>query len=162
MNLSTVKWAQWDETQSRDLLGLFICVCIALSTIIAHNIAQNRPDNFPSYPPDSLCCGSWHTWKASCSLSTQFIVAYIRPHSPCGLSMKHWITHSCLHQGGHVFVVVCLSVCMSVSNFAQKLFQTDLHKIFREGWQRANEQTIKFWWRSGSHVRIWMRIATKI
>ena len=27
MNLSTVKWAQWDKTQSRELLGLFICVC---------------------------------------------------------------------------------------------------------------------------------------
>ena len=53
MNLSTVKWAQWDKTQSRELIGLFICVCIALCTIVAHNIAQNRPDNFPSYPPDN-------------------------------------------------------------------------------------------------------------
>ena len=56
MNLSTVKWAQWDKTQSRELLGLFICVCIALRTIVAHNIAQNRPDNFPSYPPDNHNC----------------------------------------------------------------------------------------------------------
>jgi len=37
--------------QSRELLGLFICVCIALCTIVVHNIAQNRPDNIPSYPP---------------------------------------------------------------------------------------------------------------
>jgi len=43
MNLSTVKWAQWDKTQSRELLGLFICVCIALCT----TVAQKRPDNFP-------------------------------------------------------------------------------------------------------------------
>jgi len=50
MNLSTVKWAQWDKTQSRELLSMFICVCIALYIIVAHNIAQNRPDNFPSYP----------------------------------------------------------------------------------------------------------------
>jgi len=56
MNLSTVKWAQWNKTQSRELLGLFICVCIALCTIIAHNIAQNRPDNFPSYPLDNHHC----------------------------------------------------------------------------------------------------------
>ena len=28
-------------------------MCIALCTIVAHNIAQNRPDNFPSYPPDN-------------------------------------------------------------------------------------------------------------
>jgi len=47
MNLSTVKWAQLDKTQSRELLGLFICVCIALCTIVAHNIAQNRLIIFP-------------------------------------------------------------------------------------------------------------------
>jgi len=56
MNLCHVKWAQWDKTQSRELLGLFVCVCIALCTIVAHNIAQNRPDNFPSYPPDNHHC----------------------------------------------------------------------------------------------------------
>ena len=53
INLRTVKGAQWDQTQSRELLGLFICVCIALCTIVAYNTAQNRPDNFPSYPPDN-------------------------------------------------------------------------------------------------------------
>jgi len=56
MNLRTVKWAQRDKTQSRELLGLFICVRIALCTIVAHNIAQNRPNNFPSYPPDNHHC----------------------------------------------------------------------------------------------------------
>jgi len=30
-------------------VSLFICVSIALCTIVAHNIAQNRPDNFPPY-----------------------------------------------------------------------------------------------------------------
>ena len=34
-------------------LSLFICVCIALCTIVAHNIAQNRSDSFPPYPPDN-------------------------------------------------------------------------------------------------------------
>jgi len=38
------------------LLGLFICACIALCTITAHNTAQNRPDNFPSYTPDNHHC----------------------------------------------------------------------------------------------------------
>ena len=58
MNLSTAKWAQWEKTQYRELLGLFLCVCIALCTIVAniHNIAQNRPDNFPSYPLDNHRC----------------------------------------------------------------------------------------------------------
>jgi len=32
----------------------------------------------------------------------------------------------------------------------RKNFLTDLHEIFREGWQRANEQVFKFWWQSGS------------
>ena len=59
MNLSTVKWAQWDKTQSRELLGLFICVCIALCTIVAHSTAQNRPDNFPYYLSDSH---HWILW----------------------------------------------------------------------------------------------------
>jgi len=33
MNLRTVKWAQWDKTQSRELLGLFICAQL-LHTIL--------------------------------------------------------------------------------------------------------------------------------
>jgi len=37
-------------------VGLFVCVCIALRTTVAHNIAQNRPDNFASYPPDNHHC----------------------------------------------------------------------------------------------------------
>jgi len=36
-------------------VSLFICVCIALCTIVAHNIAQNRPDSFPPYPPETHC-----------------------------------------------------------------------------------------------------------
>ena len=31
-------------------------VCIALCTIVAHNIAQNRPDSFPPYPQDNHHC----------------------------------------------------------------------------------------------------------
>jgi len=47
---------------------------------------------------------------------------------------------------------VCLFVCLSVCLLATlcKNFQTDLHEIFREGWQWASKQMIKFWWRSGS------------
>jgi len=56
MNLSTVKWVPWDKSHSRELLGPIICVCIALCTIVVHNIAQNRADNFPSYPPDNHHC----------------------------------------------------------------------------------------------------------
>ena len=31
-------------------------MCIALCTTVAHNIAQNRPDNVPSYTPDNHHC----------------------------------------------------------------------------------------------------------
>jgi len=62
-------------------------------------------------------------------------------------------------QGGYVFVVVCLFVCLFVSRqLCAKTFQTGLHDICREGWQWANEQTIKFWWRSGSRIQIRIRM----
>ena len=32
----------------------------------------------------------------------------------------------------------------------RKNFQTDLHEIFRDGWQWASEQMVKFRWRYGS------------
>ena len=35
------------QNQIQRTVSLFICVCIALCTIVAHNIAQNRPDSFP-------------------------------------------------------------------------------------------------------------------
>jgi len=53
-------------------------------------------------------------------------------------------------------VVVCL-----LATFRNSL-QTDLHEIFREGWQWAGEQMVKFWWRSGSQIRIWIRITTLV
>ena len=48
-----------------------------------------------------------------------------------------------LRQGSSAFVVVCLLATLC------KNLRTDLHEIFRE-W--ANEQMIKFWWRSGYPV----------
>jgi len=56
-----------------------------------------------------------------------------------------------------------LSVCLFVSLLAtlRKIFWMDLHEIFREGWP-ANEQTIKFWWRSGSRIRIWIRVVALV
>jgi len=34
----------------------FFASCVSLCTIVAHNIAQSRPDNFPSYLPDNHHC----------------------------------------------------------------------------------------------------------
>ena len=45
---------------------------------------------------------------------------------------------------------VCLSVYLLAN--LHKNVRTDLHEIFREGWQWANEQMIKFWWRPGSRI----------
>jgi len=59
------------------------------------------------------------------------------------------ITTFYLRLGGHVIIVVCLFVC-SLATLRKKNFRTDLHEIFSEGWQWANEQRVKFWWRSGS------------
>jgi len=50
---STVKWAQWDKTQSRELLVCSYVCASHCAQIVAHNIAQNRPDSFPPYPPDN-------------------------------------------------------------------------------------------------------------
>ena len=37
-------------------LSLFTCMCSSLCTIVAHNTAPNRPDNFPPCPPDNHHC----------------------------------------------------------------------------------------------------------
>jgi len=42
----------------------------------------------------------------------------------------------------------CLSICLLAT--LRKMSQTNLHEIFRESWQWAKEQIIKFWWQSGS------------
>jgi len=62
----------------------------------------------------------------------------------------------------YVIVVVCLSVCLYVCLLAtlRKNVQTDLREIYRVGRQWTSEQIIKFWWRSGSGIRI--RIETLV
>jgi len=42
----------------RPVRSVHICVCSALCAIVAHNIAQNRPDKFPPYPPDNHHCSN--------------------------------------------------------------------------------------------------------
>jgi len=43
----------------------------------------------------------------------------------------------------------CLLVCLLAT--LRKNFRIDLREIFREGWQWAIEQLIKFWWRSDTN-----------
>ena len=44
-------------------------------------------------------------------------------------------------------------VCLSVSNL-RKNSGMHLHEAFSEGWHLANEHVVKFWWQSGSRIRI--------
>ena len=115
MNLSTVKWAQWDKNQSRELLGLFICMCIALCTIVAHNIAQNRPDSFPSSPPDNHHCsrkpeivGEFDSCKGNVRELSQ---------SQGSVREKFWLGQNCWlliwHLGLHYCLVDCLRSLVS-------------------------------------------------
>ena len=65
-----------------------------------------------------------------------------------------------LHQGGYIFVIVCLSVCL-LANLLKNV-QTDLHEIFWQGWQWTSEQTVKFWRQSRSWIRIRIHIVTMV
>jgi len=85
---------------------------------------------------------SWLTWSE---------VLQPAGAEPAFVKCTGWIVIMMTQQYNFVAsaIVLCLSVCLFVSNFAQKLLN-GLHEIFREGWQFANEQMIRFWWRSGS------------
>jgi len=92
MNLSRVKWAQWDKTQSRELLVPFIWVCSSLCTIVTHNTAQNRPDNFPSCPPDNHHCSD------DVSLKERELATSTVPHS-INHRLHHLVhCHNCMVQ----------------------------------------------------------------
>jgi len=76
--------------QFRELLGLFICVCIALCTIVAHSIAQNKPDNFPSYPPDNHRAPIVSIWGKG-RLTKAKVTWYVKQ---CKLNNKQLITYA--------------------------------------------------------------------
>jgi len=67
----------------------------------------------------------------------------------------HWLRPNYLRQEvmyGNRRSSVCLSVCLSISNFAQQ--SPDLMKISEKNWHWASKQMITFWWRSGSWIHI--------
>ena len=72
----------------------------------------------------------------------------------------HFIT--CTKEVMFSSLFVCLYVCLCLLATLHKNFQMALHDIFREGWQWASEQMIKFWFRSRLEIRIWIRIATLV
>jgi len=118
MNLSTVKWAQWDKTQSRELLGLFICAYDSLYTTAAHYIAKNRPDNFPSCPPDNHhCSDDVYLRERRATESRQLAAASQRRR---GQPVFRWISKSGLiwvqrpaaHPTNDLVAVVTCGTCM--------------------------------------------------
>jgi len=54
-----------------------------------------------------------------------------------------------LRQGGYVFVVVCLIVCL-LATLRKKKRQNGFAWNFQGRLTMVNEQLVKFWWRSGS------------
>jgi len=89
-------------------------VCIALCTIVAHNIAQNRPDSFLPYPPDNHHCsfelqlyhkhttleyrilGCFGTWKIFCAEIRKFFT---------GVRMRKAIHVCCFKNGRNRFEI---------------------------------------------------------
>ena len=59
-------------------VSLFICVCITLCTIVAHNIAQNRPDTFPTYPLDNHHCSDDVYLREGGAITTTIKHIYIK------------------------------------------------------------------------------------
>jgi len=55
----------------------------------------------------------------------------------------------------------CRGNALTRNDLSISAWLTDLHEIFREGWQWVSEQMVKFWWRSGSlsgRVLAWLSL----
>jgi len=67
-------------------------VCIALCTIVAHNIAQNRPDSFPPYPPDNHHCSDDVYLKegGKTKKMRESLVCLDRMHRFCAKQKENW------------------------------------------------------------------------
>jgi len=65
-------------------------VCIVLCRLIAHIVAQNRADNFPSYPPDNHHCSDDVYLREGVSNMPEFSIFYgiINLHSEINRDLK--------------------------------------------------------------------------
>jgi len=116
-------------------VSLFICVCIALCTIVAHNIAQNRPDRtdltlqtITTTPMMSIWgkggkCPSCHPTKC---------VEALTPTSGLASSWftYHW-TNSHIDESGSVYTVSPMPVPHTTTSMIKSL----VAKPNGQGWQ---------------------------
>jgi len=76
-------------------------VCIALCTIVAHNIAQNRPDSFSPYPPDNHHCSDDVYLREGRPCPKELEVHCLRGLQPiCDGGLKD--TRYQMHNAGHM------------------------------------------------------------
>ena len=87
------------------------CVSIALCTIVAHNIAQNRPDNFPSYPLDNHHCSDDVYLREGGFIVDLCIGLVNRPNY---ISRESQTMRNVYQSRASVCVCACLSLCRRI------------------------------------------------
>ena len=92
MNLSTVKWAQWDKTQSRELLGLFICVCALHCAQLLHTILHGTDlIIFPLTLQTITIALTMSIWgKGECVLIARWIKLHFVRQKLCCVCSNRW------------------------------------------------------------------------
>jgi len=122
---------------------------------------QKRGHSSPNFSTD-VYCGQTVAHRSNCwALVSKRVSGWSRSNVEIAVSLTTPSSLTCLPLPRIIYVsslFVCLFVCLWAT--LHKNFWTDLHKIFREGWQWASEQMIKFWWRSRSQIRI--RVTTLV
>ena len=91
---------------------LFICVCTALCTTVAHNTAQNRPDNFCSYPPHNHhCSDDVYLREGRVPLCWLSIASTL-------ISVTHQMKNKNYYCTGFFACCCCCCNCLSFSSFS--------------------------------------------
>ena len=125
-------------------VSLFICVCIALCTIVAHNIAQNRPDSFSPYPPDNHHCSDDVYLReggisSSRSSSSRLVAPSVVSFSQQTMAIH---THFCPSSYSNcLFMCICFIMCFAIYSHQLVLFSRYVFIILIPLYQF--QQTIK-------------------
>ena len=98
-----------------------------------------------------ICHGYTLTSKILVKDVLQAVRDYAFVQSPCVFLRCQLIVIALLPPPRRLCFLRCLSVCLSA--ILCRNFERICVEIFREGWHRASEQQIKFWWLSRSRSR---------